>query len=77
MDNEIVIIREKMMMGPKWFKFFCLWNHFHEQYYAIQKILSWNECQPPPPSLRHLALLSTTFYIYFMENWGALKINNY
>jgi hypothetical protein len=22
-------------------------------------------------------LLSTTLYIYFMENWGALKINNY
>jgi hypothetical protein len=22
-------------------------------------------------------LLSTTLYIYFMENWGALRINNY
>jgi len=21
--------------------------------------------------------LLTTLYIYFMENWGALKINNY
>ncbi len=25
----------------------------------------------PPPA----QLLSTTLYIYFMENWGALKIN--
>jgi hypothetical protein len=26
---------------------------------------------PPPPQL-----LSTTLYIYLVENWGALKVNN-
>jgi hypothetical protein len=31
MDNEIMIIRENTMMGPKWFLKFCLRNHFHEQ----------------------------------------------
>jgi hypothetical protein len=31
MDNEIMIVGENMMMGPKWFLNFCLRNHFHEQ----------------------------------------------
>ncbi len=28
---------------------------------------------PPPPR----PIVVTTLYIYVMENWGALKINNY
>jgi hypothetical protein len=31
MDNEIVIVGENMMMGPKWFKKICLKNNFHEK----------------------------------------------
>jgi len=31
MDNEIMIVGENMMMGPKWFFKICLKNHFHEQ----------------------------------------------
>jgi len=32
----------------------------------------------PPPSLPPCPqLLLTPLYIYFMENWGALKINNH
>jgi hypothetical protein len=33
-----------------------------------------NVTPPPPPTTQ---LLSTTLYIYFVENSGALKINNY
>jgi len=50
-----------MMMGSKQFKIFCLRNHFHEQCEVIQEVLSWNES----PLAQ---LLSTTIYIYFMEN---------
>jgi hypothetical protein len=32
---------------------------------------------PPPPPRTPTQLLSTTLNIYFMENWGALKTNNY
>jgi hypothetical protein len=42
----------------------------------MKEILSWNECNPPPPPLA-TQLLSTTLYIYFMKKWGALKMNNY
>jgi hypothetical protein len=49
MDNEIVIIRENMMMGLEQFLKFCFRNHFYQQCYAIQKIFSWNECHPPYP----------------------------
>jgi hypothetical protein len=36
-----------------------------------------NVTHPPPPPPLHLAqLLLTTLYIYFMKNWGALKIKN-
>jgi hypothetical protein len=72
MDNEIVIVGENMMMGRKWFLNLYSKNHFHEQCYVIQEILLWNDYHPPPTQL-----LLTTLYIYFIENWGALKINNY
>jgi hypothetical protein len=37
-----------------------------------------NVIPPSPPFPTHIAqLLSTTLYIYFVENQGALKINNY
>jgi hypothetical protein len=39
------------------------------------KKLSWKWVSPPSPPPAQL--LSTTIYIYFMENWGALKINIY
>jgi hypothetical protein len=37
----------------------------------MQEILLWNECHLPL-----FQLLLTTLYIYFVENWGALEINN-
>jgi hypothetical protein len=38
----------------------------------FQDILLWNEVTPFIPQL-----LLTTLYTYFVENWGALKINSY
>jgi hypothetical protein len=32
---------------------------------------------PPTPHPPSTQLLSTTLYIYFVENWDALNINNY
>jgi len=56
MNNEIVIVRENMMMGPKSFLNFCLKNHFHKQCKAIQEILSWMSVTHP------IQLWSTTLY---------------
>jgi hypothetical protein len=39
-DNEVVIVRENMMMKPKQFLNFYLRIHFDEQCQTIKKILS-------------------------------------
>jgi hypothetical protein len=31
MENEIVIVGENMIVGPKWLNAFFLGNYFHEQ----------------------------------------------
>jgi hypothetical protein len=64
MDNEIVIVGENMMMGPKWFLKFCLRNHFHENIKQFKKYCHGMNVNPLPPPTQSLL---TTLYIYLVK----------
>jgi len=70
MDNEIVIVGENMMDQNDFIYYFKKIN-FMNNVKQSKKYCHAMNVNPPAQ------LLSTTLYIYFMENWDALKINDY
>jgi len=68
MDNEIVIVGETMMDQND--LMFFLEINFMNNVKQFKKYCHGMNVNLPAQ------LLSTTLYIYFIENWGALKIND-
>jgi len=64
----------KMGFSSPSFKFVTT---FFKQKEKKQKKIYLNCISPPPPPHPPTQLLLITLYIYFVENWGALKINNH
>jgi hypothetical protein len=55
--------------------FKILFKKFINNAKQLRKILSWDECYPPPPPLPTI-VVNNNIYV-FMRNYDALKIINY